>query len=87
MTDKHKKDNDAWWKIYRFKQELDICGDYDDDDEPYITWSRVTGIDRAKPKTDDISKVVVRKYDRHGNLIEEITEIHNYTKGKIERER
>lgn len=83
--DKHKKDNDAWWKIYRFKQELDICDYYDDDDEPCITWSRVTGIDRAKPKTDDISKVVVRKYDKHGNLIEEITEIHNYTKKKVER--
>lgn len=87
--EKMRKSDLEWWRVWRFKQELDICGDYDDDNEPCIShaYNGVHQIDRAEPEEDDISTVIVKKYDRNGNLIEERLEVHNYTQEKVEREK
>lgn len=77
--DKWRKSDSEWWHRYRFKQEVDICGDYDDNDEPKMYQSRVyTGEKEEVPEYSKHSKVVVRRYDKDGKIIEEITEIYHY---------
>lgn len=77
--DKWRKSDGEWWHKYRFKQEADISGYYDDGDEPSLKPSKSYSCEKAEvPEYSKHSKVVVRRYDKDGKIIEEITEIYHY---------
>lgn len=73
-----RKSDKEWFRRYQFVQKVGN-NDYDDRDEPKLSHKCVLNNFASRPpEYDKHSFVLVRRYDKDGNLLEEKVEEHFY---------